>query len=211
MSFRSCAARHIRQTRNLCTPGTVCHYHPQTTQCVVYRSHSLPLQQLTEALCQLQASCVTFPHRLASATTASLQQTNGSTDVSGSGSSSSSSKDAHRIYVKRVGTAPYAEALMLGLLNHFKRLYPNVGFFKPVGTDMQAGVPRNVRLMHSAFDMQDSMESMFAIDERSAYQVRRLSLWYVSILIIISICAHGLLLAGTKPVRSSGEPTAQAA
>ena len=61
---------------------------------------------------------------------------------------------------------------MLGLVNHFKRIYPNVGFFKPVGTDFSNGVPRNVQLMHSVFSLPGSTDAMTATDERTAFQVR---------------------------------------
>ena len=87
-------------------------------------------------------------------------------------------QQTRRLYVKRVGDSKCTESLMLGLINHFRRIYPQVGFFKPVGTDFIDGVPRNVQLMRSAFGMQAEAESMFATDEGTAYQVRDFHVWY---------------------------------
>jgi hypothetical protein len=84
----------------------------------------------------------------------------------------SAAKTTRRIYVKKIGHTSCTESLMLGLLNHFRRIYPNVGFFKPVATDIGTdGLPRNVKLMHEVFGFRDDPQTMYAINDSTAYQV----------------------------------------
>lgn len=62
---------------------------------------------------------------------------------------------------------------MLGLLNHFRRIYPDVGFFKPIATDIgQDGLPRNVKLMHEVFRLRDDPNTMYAVNDSTAYKAR---------------------------------------
>jgi hypothetical protein len=65
---------------------------------------------------------------------------------------------------------------MLGLVSHFRRIFPQVGFFKPVGTEWYPHggqlYPRNVVLMHETFHMKSDPASMYAVPEDEAFQVR---------------------------------------
>ena len=80
--------------------------------------------------------------------------------------------------MKKIGSTSGTESLMLGLINHFRRIYPSVGFFKPVGTQLDAeGAPQNITLMRSVFDLPDMADSMFATDAAAAMQVLRPSVY----------------------------------
>jgi hypothetical protein len=98
------------------------------------------------------------------------------------------------LYVKQIGTHSRTEGLMLGLMNHFKRIYPSVGFFKPVGTAYVEGVPQNVQLMHSVFNLPGGMDAMTGTDERTAYQVRLPALHAPCSPAATPVCMRGLTL-----------------
>lgn len=68
---------------------------------------------------------------------------------------------------------------MLGLMAHLRRMFPRVGFFKPiVGMDYQPlgtqHYPRLPVVMHHTFKMKSDPSKMFAMSEDAAFRV-----WYI--------------------------------
>lgn len=77
--------------------------------------------------------------------------------------------------MQKVGSNSCSEAVMLGLTAHLRRVFPRVGFFKPVGTNyyplQEEQHPRNVILMHQQFKMRSDPSSMCAMSEDTAFKV----------------------------------------
>jgi hypothetical protein len=77
--------------------------------------------------------------------------------------------------VQKVGRHAASEAVILGLTAHLRRLFPRIGFFKPVGTNYYPldgqQYPRNVVLMHQHFKMRSDPSLMSAMSEDSAFKV----------------------------------------
>lgn len=89
------------------------------------------------------------------------------------------STDSRVGLLQKVGKHAYSEPLILGLVAHLRRMFPRVGFFKPiVGMDYQPlgtqHYPRLPVVMHHTFKMKSDPGKMFAMSEDAAFRVRTL-------------------------------------
>lgn len=62
--------------------------------------------------------------------------------------------------------------ILIGLMEHFSRTVPNVGFFQPIGADplphAALPTPKHVAVMKSHFGLKDDAQSMYGVTEEEA-------------------------------------------